>query len=212
MPNALLPTSFQQFLQQGCGRCSLTNTPQCKVHSWQSQLIALQNILAQTPLQETIKWGFPCYSFAQKNILLLGVFNQYVTVSFFKGVYLTDDQKMLVQQGQNTQEARILKITLHTHIPSLEKQLLQWVSQAIELEKLPPIKSNSAPKTEPIPQELEQLLETNTALKKAFYLLTPGKKRGYLLHFNGTKNSDTRTTRIHKCIEKIMAGKAFQDK
>jgi uncharacterized protein YdeI (YjbR/CyaY-like superfamily) len=32
-----------------------------------------------------------------------------------------------------------------------------------------------------------------------------------LIHFNQTKNSETRTSRIEKCVEKILRGEGMHD-
>ena len=47
---------------------------------------------------------------------------------------------------------------------------------------------------------------------KAFHALTPGRQRGYVLHFTGAKQPQTRTARIiERCIPKILAGRGMHD-
>jgi uncharacterized protein YdeI (YjbR/CyaY-like superfamily) len=48
-------------------------------------------------------------------------------------------------------------------------------------------------------------------VKKAFYALTPGRQRGYLLHFSAAKQSKTRAARVEKCIARILDGKGLDD-
>jgi len=62
-----------------------------------------------------------------------------------------------------------------------------------------------------LPDELTQILKENAKLAKAFHALTPGRQRGYVLHFNGAKRSETRTARVEKCIPQILAGLGMHD-
>ena len=63
----------------------------------------------------------------------------------------------------------------------------------------------------PVPSELQQKFEENEAFKEAFYALTPGRQRGYLLHFAAPKQSKTRESRIEKCLPAIFNGKGMHD-
>jgi uncharacterized protein YdeI (YjbR/CyaY-like superfamily) len=62
-----------------------------------------------------------------------------------------------------------------------------------------------------MPKEFEQTLKKTPELKTAFYNLTPGRQRGYLLHFSSAKLADTREARINKCIPEILKGKGLND-
>lgn len=54
-------------------------------------------------------------------------------------------------------------------------------------------------------------MDKNSALKKAFTALTPGRQRMYLLHFSTAKQIQTRESRIDKCTPQILAGKGLTD-
>ena len=45
----------------------------------------------------------------------------------------------------------------------------------------------------------------------AFDALTPGRKRGYNLHFSQPKRTKSRHDRIERAIPRILAGKGFHD-
>ncbi|WP_308950383.1 DUF1801 domain-containing protein [Thalassobacterium maritimum] len=79
------PTNVDEYLKDGCGRCALGGTPDCKVHPWAEVLRSLRAIVLQTELVEVIKWGAPCYTYAGKNVLMLGALKESVVLSFFSG-------------------------------------------------------------------------------------------------------------------------------
>ena len=66
--------SIDQYLTEGCGRCKLFQTPNCKVHRWSEELLLLRSIILQTGLTEELKWSMPCYTLNGKNILMLAAF------------------------------------------------------------------------------------------------------------------------------------------
>jgi uncharacterized protein YdeI (YjbR/CyaY-like superfamily) len=59
--------------------------------------------------------------------------------------------------------------------------------------------------------ELENKFDQMPAFKNAFYALTPGRQRGYLIHFSQPKQAATRSGRIEKAIERIFEGKGLND-
>ncbi|MCB0537793.1 MAG: YdeI/OmpD-associated family protein, partial [Bacteroidetes bacterium] len=63
-----------------------------------------------------------------------------------------------------------------------------------------------------MPEELEQEFENDSDFKTAFYNLTPGRQRGYLLYFSEAKQSKTRSSRIEKAKPKIFDGKGHNER
>jgi len=181
------------------------------VKQWKEELIILRNLVLDCGLNEEIKWGVPCYTFKKKSILILHGFKEYVAVNLFNGALLEDTEGILVQQTENVQAARQIRFTNPQEIKALEATIKAYIFEALEAEKAG-IKVQLK-KTEEFnfPEELESILKENTSLRNAFENLTPGRQRGYLLHFSGAKQSATRTSRIEKCIPKILAGKGFND-
>ena len=199
------------YLVDGCGRCELYKTPQCKVHTWAEELRELRDILLQFKLEEEIKWSVPCYVYKGKNVLMLSALKDAATISFFKGSLLKDPEKLLSQPGKNSQAARYLKITSQQQVHEFAASIKAFVSEAIQLE-LAGSKVDFKEKNELIyPEELLQKMEESSTFKKAFEALTPGRQRGYILHFTQPKQSKTRVNRIDKWMPTILNGKGMHD-
>ena len=199
------------YLLDGCGRCSLFATPKCKVKNWQEELDMLRNILLDSELTEELKWSVPCYTFQGGNVILLGAFKEYCSIMFIKGALLKDEQGILVQQTENSQATRLVKFTNLQEVMAVSATLKNYITEAIEIEKSG-LKVNYKKVSEfAIPEEFQQKLDENSALKTAFYALTPGRQRSYLLHFAGAKQAKTREARVEKYIPKILLGKGFDE-
>jgi uncharacterized protein YdeI (YjbR/CyaY-like superfamily) len=194
------------------------NTPNPKVDGyirknkkWQAELRLLRMILLDTPLVEQIKWRVPCYTFESGNVALLGAFKEHCVLSFVKGALLKDPDHVLVKPGENTRSVRVIRFTDVEQIRARETIIKDYVDQAIELEKAGRKFDfqNSAPMA--IPEELRIKLDRHPDLKEAFTLLTPGRRRAYLLYFSAAKQSKTRTARVEKWMPKILEGKGLHD-
>ena len=204
-------TSPESYLRNGCGRCPLGGTPDCKVHKWTAELELLREIALDCGLQEVSKWGVLCYMYGQSNVFLISAFNDYCSISFFKGALLHDAQGLLVKPGKNSQAARLLKFTDLRRIQELELDIKTIIHEAIEVEKAG-LKVNFKKNPEPIPEELETIFERDPLLKSAFDALTPGRQRGYILYFSAPKQSKTRISRIEKSMGKILNGEGLHDR
>ncbi len=178
---------------------------------WQEELKQLRKIALGTQLMETIKWGVPCYVFGESNIILLGSFKAFCSISFFKGSLLQDPNGILSKPGENSQSVRMLKFTDLDQIRQLEKVIKAFIFEAIEIEKagLKPVLEKSVDLE--FPEELLQMLDQDAAFKAAFTALTPGRQRGYNLFFTAPKQSVTRITRIEKYRQQILDGKGIND-
>jgi uncharacterized protein YdeI (YjbR/CyaY-like superfamily) len=206
----MMNPQVDKYLIDGCMRCKYGGTPQCKVHNWREELEMLRQIVLETGLTEEIKWGAPVYTHKGKNIVSVGALKESANIGFFKGVLLTDKHKILQQQG-NLQSDRIIKFTNVKDIEKVKDVLKEYVLEAIEIEesgKKVEFKKNP----EPIPNELLEAFEQDPAFKKAFYALTAGRQRGYIIHFSQPKQSQTRIGRIEKYKEQIFNGIGLNDK
>lgn len=203
--------TVDNYLLEGCGRCPLGGTPDCKVHQWTSALQLLRRIVLDCGLTEESKWGVPCYTFQQKNVLMVSALKDQCSISFFKGSLLRDQKNLLVKPGPNSQAVRLFKFRHINEIEAIEKDIKTYILESIEVEKaglkVPFIKN-----PEPIPEELDVKLEQDPALKTAFEALTPGRQRGYILYFSQPKQSKTRMARIEKCTPMILTGLGLHDK
>ena len=182
-----------------------------KAKKWQEEIEHLRMIVLDCDLNEDLKWGVPCYLFEKNNIVLIHVFKEYFALLFFKGVLLNDANKILVQQTKNVQSARQIRFTNIKEIIKLENILKTYIQEAIEVEKAG-LKVDLIKNTELIfPEEFQQKLDENPALKKAFNSLSPGGQRGYNLYFSAPKQSKTKQERVEKFTPKILSGKGLND-
>lgn len=182
-----------------------------KAKQWKEEIGQLRMIALGCGLKEELKWGTPCYTSDKSNIVLIHVFKEYCAFLFFKGVLLKDPKGILIQQTKNVQSARQIRFTGVKEIVKLEPALKSYIKQAIEVEKSG-VKVELKKVTEyPVAEEFKEKLDAMPALKKAFKALTPGRQRGYLLHFSAPKQSKTREARVEKCTERILKGKGLND-
>lgn len=206
-----MTTTIETYLLEGCGRCSLGGTPQCKVHTWSKELKALRSIVLDCGLTETVKWGVPCYTHGKANVAIVAAFKNYASISFFKGALLSDADKLLTAPGDNSQATRQIRFTSVKDIVKHEQEIRNYIFEAIEIEKAGlkvDFKAKPAPE---YPEELTAIFKKKPTFKKAFESLTPGRQRGYLLFFSQAKQSATKISRIEKYLPKIMDGKGMMD-
>jgi len=184
-----------------------------KAKKWQKELEQLRMIVLDCGLTEELKWGVPCYTFQKSNIVLIHVFKEYCALLFFKGALLNDANGILIQQTKNVQAGRQIRFTNVREIvdPDVISELKAYIYEAIEVEKAG-LKVNYKKATEfSIPDEFQNKLDENPALETAFYALTPGRQRAYLLYFSAPKQSKTRESRVEKWLQQILNGKGLND-
>ncbi|MGZ3951719.1 MAG: YdeI/OmpD-associated family protein [Flavisolibacter sp.] len=178
---------------------------------WHKEFQKLRALLLDCGLVEELKWGCPCYTFQNSNIVLIHGFKEYCALLFFKGALLKDTEGILIQQTENVQVARQIRFTSAGEITKLEKILKAYIYQAIEVEKAG-LKVKLKKTSEfAVPEEFQKKLDKLPKLKAAFDKLTPGRQRAYLFHFSQPKQSKTREARIEKYIPQILAGKGLDD-
>lgn len=205
-------TNADTYFTEGCGRCQFGGTPQCKVNNWPEELKLLRRIVLDCGLTEESKWGVPCYTYQKKNIVIVSVFKEYCALSFFKGSLLADTNKILTKPGENTQASRSIRFTNLHEIIKHELNLKAYIFEAIEVEKLGlKVPDKTQIKLE-YPEEFQTKLDEFPALKIAFEALTPGRQKGYIIHFSQPKQAKTRASRIEKCLPLIFDGKGLYDR
>jgi len=178
---------------------------------WQEAYAELRTIVLDCGLTEELKWGCPCYTFQNNNIVLIHGFKDYCALLFMKGALLKDTAGILVQQTLNVQASRQIRFTKTQDIVNNESILKAYINEAIEVEKAG-LKVELKKTTEfNMPDEFKMVLEDMPELKTAFEALTPGRQRGYLLYFSSPKQAKTREARIEKCIQQILVGKGLDD-
>ena len=206
-----LNPQVDKYLTDGCMRCKLGGTPACKVHNWREVLEVLRTIVLEYGLTEELKWGVPCYTYQGSNILIISAFKEYGCLSFFKGALLDDSHQLLVKPGESSQATRYVKFTSPRQAAELADVLKAYILNAVELEKSGQ-KVAFAKNPEPLPEELLLKFEEFPELKRAFYTLTPGRQRGYVIYFSQPKQSQSRMNRIEKFMPRILNGEGLNDR
>ncbi len=182
-----------------------------KEDQWVDEMKKLRALALECDLTEELKWGKPCYMFEDRNVLITQPFKAHCALLFTKGALLKDAKGLLVKPGENTQAARQLRFTSTKEIADQKATIKAYILEAIELEKsgaeVTYLKSSELK----YPVEFQRVLDKDAAVKAAFSALTPGRQRAYYLHFSAPKQSETRESRVNKCLPQILKGKGLND-
>ena len=186
-----------------------------KVHSrerrWSAEFAALRQLCLASGLNEKLKWGQACYDLSGSNVVLIHGFKNYCALLFMKGALLKDSKGILVQQTKNVQAARQIRFASVADIDKQKAAVRAYLREAIAVEKSGvKVKMKSVAQFD-LPDEFQKCLDHDPKLAEAFHALTPGRQRGYLLHFAGAKQSATRTARVEKHAPRILAGLGLDD-
>lgn len=178
---------------------------------WTKELEKIAAILNKAPLEKATKWGSDVFTWNGKNVVSYGGFKNYFAIWFYNGVFLKDKYKVLVnaQEGK-TKSLRQWRLTSIDGID--EKKILEYVKEAIEVEKKG--LKISPEKFTPVaaPALLEDALSKNRQLKTAFGKLTPGRQKEYILYINEAKQEETKIKRLDKVTPMILEGKGLNDR
>jgi uncharacterized protein YdeI (YjbR/CyaY-like superfamily) len=179
------------------------------VKQWNTEMHLLREILLSCGLEESLKWGKPCYSINGENVVIVQPFKGQCDLGFFKGALLKDPKHLLLKAGTHTQVLRQMRFTSIEAIEKSKITIKQFVKEAKNIQASgEKIKVDN--KIEII-DELQQAFKKNPALKKAFTSLTPGRQRAYLIFFSAAKQTATRVSRIENNVQKILCGKGMND-
>jgi uncharacterized protein YdeI (YjbR/CyaY-like superfamily) len=182
-----------------------------KEKRWAAELAALRRLCLASGLNEELKWGQACYDFNGANVVLIHGFKDYCALLFMKGALLKDPKGMLIQQTRNVQAGRQIRFTSLTDIKRQKAAVTAYISEAIAVEKSgAKVKMKSTSQFD-VPKEFQKRLHDDVALAEAFRALTPGRQKGYLLHFAGAKQSATREARVEKHVPRILKGLGLND-
>lgn len=179
--------------------------------NWQTATEQLRTIALDCGLTEELKWGCPCYSYKQGNVILIHVFKEYCAFLFFKGALLSDPEGILIQQTEHVQSARQIRFPNALDIVEMTATLKSYIFQAIEVEKAGLKVALKKTEDFTVPVEFQHKLDSIPDLKAAFEALTPGRQRGYLFYFSQAKQAKTREARVEKYMPQIMNGKGLDD-
>ncbi len=179
---------------------------------WQDEYKKLRTIVLETGLTEDFKWMHPCYTHNGNNVVIIHGFKDYCALLFTKGVLLKDEANILIQQTENVQAGRQLRFKNLDEIVEMQHIIKSYLEEAIEVEEAGLEVEYKDTSEYDYPDELISIFEDNPDFAEAFEALTPGRKRGYLLHFSSAKQSATRVRRIEKSIPQIFEGKGFNER
>jgi uncharacterized protein YdeI (YjbR/CyaY-like superfamily) len=182
-----------------------------RAQKWQKEMEKLRSVVLSCGLTEELKWGKPCYTDEGHNIVVIQGFKEYCALLFMKGYLLNDPDGILVKTGENTVVGRQVRFTDAKEVTRLATILKTYIYQAVEVERAGikvEIKKSAPPA---IPEEFQKNLKKSPRLKEAFEKLTPGRQKAYLFYFSGAKQSQTRESRIEKCIQPILDGKGLNE-
>lgn len=178
---------------------------------WREAFEQLRAIVLDCGLVEELKWGVPCYTFQGRNVVLMHGFKHYCALLFFKGVLLTDTEAILVRQTENVQAARQIRFTAAQQVVAMQAVLKHYLEQAVAVEAAGLKVAFKTAAEFQIPDELNSKFGEIAGLEDAFFALSPGRQRAYLLHFSGARQARTRQSRIEKNVPRILSGKGLDD-
>jgi uncharacterized protein YdeI (YjbR/CyaY-like superfamily) len=182
-----------------------------KEKRWTAEFSALRQLCLASGLNEELKWGQACYDLDGGKVVLIHGFKHYCALLFMKGALLEDPKGILIQQTKNVQAARQIRFASLADIHRQKAAIKAYLKQAIAVEKSgAKVPMKSAGEFE-VPEEFQTRLEHEPKLAAAFHALTPGRQKGYLLHFAGAKQSATRTARVAKHAPRILKGLGLDD-
>lgn len=186
-----------------------------KVHGkekrWNAEFAALRKLCLASGLNEELKWGQACYDFHGGKIVLIHGFKDYCALLFMKGALLKDPKGILIQQTKNVQSARQIRYTSLAEINKQKAAVTAYINEAIEVEQSGAKVQKKAVADYDMPAEFLRRLDDDSELAEAFYALTPGRQKGYLLHFAGAKQSATRAARVEKHAPRILRALGLDD-
>ncbi|MFW7381105.1 MAG: YdeI/OmpD-associated family protein [Oligoflexus sp.] len=182
-----------------------------KTKQWRDEIERLRTIILDCHLAEELKWGKPCYSYQDSNVVIIQGFKNYCAILFFKGVLLKDPKGILQKTGENTRVGRQIRFANVQEIDEMQANIKAYIKEAIRVEKAG-LKTDISIEKLVYPAELKKKFAENPAFKSAFEALTPGRQRGYNIYFSSAKQSQTRDSRIEKCLQNIFKGKGLNDR
>lgn len=180
--------------------------------AWHEERIRLRSVMLDRGLEERVKWGKLCYSFNGGNVAIILALKTYCAVGFFKGALLHDTKDMLIAPGRHSRAMRQMRFSSLAEIEAGEQTLAEYTDAAIRIEKDGREVDFDRSEAPAYPDELRDAFDTDPDFAAAFATLTPGRQRGYVIHFSNARQSATRVSRIEKSRPRIFDGKGPHDR
>ncbi len=199
-------TEIEDYFSLGCGRCERFATADCSTRKWISGLLALRQICIDLKLVETVKWAHPCYMHRDRNIAIIGALRSDFRLSFFNAALMKDAEGVLERQGPNTRHPDMIRFTDSAQVAAMERTIRSYLQEAMSYAEAGIKPPKDASEIE-LPYELAEALDSDPELAEAFYSLTPGRQKSYVINLNSAKKPETRISRIVAFRDRILAGK-----
>jgi uncharacterized protein YdeI (YjbR/CyaY-like superfamily) len=207
----MMITDIENYFTNGCGRCERFATPDCSTRRWAKGLSELRRICLEAGLIETAKWGHPCYMHADRNIAIISAFRDDFRITFFNASLLQDPEGVLEKRGPNTRHRDLIRFLSNAQVADMKAIVQAYLKEAMmhaDAGVRPAIEKSEID----LPDELVEALDSDPELAEAFHRLTPGRQRSYVINLRSTKTPATRTARIAKSRDKIIAGKGANER
>ena len=185
------------------------NVPYAK--KWQREAAKLRKIALGCDLTEKMKWGKPCFTYQKRNVAIVIPLKEACALSFFKGALLKDPKHILQKIGQ-AQAGRWIKFTSLKEIAAMQSILRNYIYEAIEVEESGKKVTFKKASEYAVPEELQTRLNAAPELRAAFEALTPGRRKSYVFHVSGAKQTKTRAARAARCVPMILSGRGFNER
>lgn len=203
-------TNVDDYFTKGCGRCSRFDTPECSATIWHKGLLTLRQICLEVGLNETVKWGQPCYTYADRNIVMLGAFRGNYRLGFFNPGMMRDPENMMQNQGPNSKHKNALFFTETDQPAAMADTIRAYLREAMGYADQglvqPKVETEIA-----LPDGMCEAMDTDPELAEAFHALTKGRQKSYAFALASAKKSQTRVNRITKLRAKILSGKGANE-
>lgn len=178
---------------------------------WADAEEIMQQIIVETPLEKSFKWGMDVYTYQGKNVVAWSGFKDFFSVWFYNGYFLADKEQVLVSGSEGkTKSLRQWRFKSAGEMDpaKISAYIEEAIQTVIDGKEILPEKS------QPLAPAglLLAALENNEELFRQFRSLTPGKQKDYILYIEDAKQEKTKLSRIEKIIPLILEGKGLNDK
>ena len=164
---------------------------------------------AEPELEETIKWGFPCFTFQSKLICSFSAYKNHCVFRFWQGSNLKDSAGILTKVGE-TEMGELSKIKNLEDLPNSEI-LINYIREAIELSKKKSTKTIVSEKKITIDlksYDLQEIFSSFPKQAEKFDTFSPSHHKEYISWINEAKTEDTKLKRIKTMMEWLLEGKS----
>ena len=201
----------EHYFLDGCGRCPRFATDDCSSRKWSDGLKSLRALCRAAGLEESVRWGHPCYRHAGRNVALIGATREDFRLSFMSAALLSDPEHVLQRSGPNTRHPDTLRFTSAEQVTALAPVIAAYLLEAAGHAGAGrrPVKDEGPID---VPDELVQAMDDDPVLAEAFHLLTRGRQRSYVIALSSAKTTATRHARVAKFRDRILMGKGAQER